>query len=295
VTGTRGNLLEISGRLAQVLELEEIQGIYQSVIQFLVQYSFQIVGALIIVGIGYLISRKLSGSVERLMLANHIDVTLSRFVANSLYAILLTLVVLIALGKLGVSITPLIAAVGAVSLGAGLALQGMLANYAAGFTIIITRPFVVGDTVLVQGVSGVVDKVTLPYTLLVDEDKVHIQIPNRLIVGEILHNSAAEKLVELKIGVAYQSNPQEVKEVISKALVGIEGVSEDRPALIGIDNYGDSSINFGVRFWAPTQAHFQTRYAANLAIFEALAQAGISIPFPQREVRYLGKENEVVT
>lgn len=269
-------------------ELEELQGVYQSIIQFLVEYSFQILGALIIVGVGYLISRKLSGAVERLMLAQKIDVTLSRFVSNSLYAILLTLVVLIALGKLGISITPLIAAVGAVSLGAGLALQGMLANYAAGFTIILTRPFVVGDTINVQGVTGVVDKVTLPYTLLVDEDEVQIQVPNRHIVGEILHNSATEKLVELEVGVAYDSDPHQVIEVISKALTGMTGVSEKRQPLIGIDSYGDSSINFGVRFWAPTESHFQTRYAANLSIFDALKTAGISIPFPQREVRLLG-------
>lgn len=271
-------------------DLDQLQGVTESVIQFMVEYSFQIVGALIMVAIGYMVSRKLSGAVERLMLAQKIDVTLSRFVSNSLYAILLTLVVLIALSQLGVSITPLIAAVGAVSLGAGLALQGMLANYAAGFTIILTRPFVVGDTIHVQGVTGVVDKVTLPYTLLTDEDEIKIQIPNRHIIGEILHNSAAEKLVELEIGVAYDSDPHQVIKVISHALTTIEGISDKRQALIGIDNYGDSSINFGVRFWAPTESHYQTRYAANLAIFDALGTANISIPFPQREVRILNQQ-----
>lgn len=271
-------------------ELEELQGITQSIVQFMVEYSFQILGALIMVAVGYLVSRKLSGAVERLMLAQKIDVTLSRFVSNSLYAILLTLVILIALSQLGISITPLIAAVGAVSLGAGLALQGMLANYAAGFTIILTRPFVVGDTINVQGVTGVVDKVTLPYTLLVDEDEVQIQIPNRHIVGEVLHNSETERLVELEVGVTYGSDPHKVIEVISKALAGIEGVSEKRQPLIGIDNYGDSSVNFGVRFWAPTESHFQSRYAANLAIFDALKATDITIPFPQREVRILNPQ-----
>lgn len=271
-------------------ELEELQGLTESIIQFLVEYSFQILGALIMVAVGYMVSRKLSGAVERLMLAQKIDVTLSRFVSNSLYAILLTLVILIALSQLGISITPLIAAVGAVSLGAGLALQGMLANYAAGFTIILTRPFVVGDTINVQGVTGVVDKVTLPYTLLFDEDEVQIQIPNRHIVGEVLHNSETERLVELEVSVAYDSDPHQVIKLITDTLSGIDGIGEKRQPLIGIDNYGDSSINFGVRFWAPTESHFQSRYAANLAIFDALKAANITIPFPQREVRILNQQ-----
>ncbi len=152
---------------------------------------------------------------------------------------------------MGISVTPLIAAVGAVGLGAGLAIQGMLANYAAGFTIIITRPFVVGDTIRVRGVAGVVDQVMLPYTILIDEDNVHIQIPNKLIVGEILHNSAENMLIELEIGVAYSSKVDEVIDVIRKAVETVDGVSEEKSPAIGVDNFGDSSINFGIRVWAP--------------------------------------------
>jgi small conductance mechanosensitive channel len=221
------------------------------------------------------------------MVGRKIDVTLSRFVANSLHMIVLVLIGIVALGQLGISITPLIAAVGALSLGAGLALQGMLANYAAGFTIILTRPFVVGDTIRVQGVTGIVDKVVLPYTILVDEDDVRIQLPNRLVVGEILHNSRANKLVELSVGVAYQSDPHQVIEIIRTALNRIEGVSKEREALIGIEGFGESSIDFGVRFWAPTEKYFQTQYAANLSIHDELKAQGIQIPFPQREIKIL--------
>ena len=174
-----------------------------------------------------------------------------------------------------------------VGLGAGLAIQGMLANYAAGFTIIITRPFVVGDTIRVRGVAGVVDQVMLPYTILIDEDNVHIQIPNKLIVGEILHNSAENMLIELEIGVAYSSKVGEVIDVIRKAVETVDGVSEEKSPAIGVDNFGDSSINFGIRVWAPAVRHFEVRYALNQAIFNALQQHDIEIPFPQREVRML--------
>ncbi len=271
-------------------DLEKLQTLYDMVIQFMVSYSFQILGALIILAVGSWIASKVGKFVENMMSSRNIDITLSRFTGGTCKVIIMGLVLVVALGNLGISVTPFIAAIGALGLGAGLAIQGMLANYAAGFTIIITRPFVVGDTISVQGVTGLVDEVQLPYTILLDEDNVRIQIPNRLIIGEVLHNSAGEKLIELQIGVAYKSNTDDVIALIEKALESIDGISDERTPIVGIDNFGDSSINFGVRFWAPTDRHFHIRYAANKAIHDAILDAGIEIPFPQREVRMLGSE-----
>lgn len=268
-------------------DLKQAQVLYDTLVEFAVTYSFQIVGALFIFLIGWWLASKIGAAVETLMVKRDIDITLSRFTGGASKLVILGIVIIIALGNVGISVTPLIAAVGAVGLGAGLAIQGMLANYAAGFTIIITRPFVVGDTIRVQGVSGVVDKVMLPYTILVDEDNVSIQIPNKLIVGEILHNSAEQMLIELEVGVAYSSNVEHVIDIIGEAVRTIEGLSQEKAPAIGIANFGDSSINFGVRVWAPTTRHFETRYALNQAIFNALQEANIEIPFPQREVRML--------
>lgn len=268
-------------------QLEQAQVLYDTLIEFAVTYSFQIVGALFIFLIGWWLSTKIGTAVENLMINRDIDITLSRFTGGAVKIVILAVVTIIALGNVGISVTPLIAAVGAIGLGAGLAIQGMLANYAAGFTIIITRPFVLGDTIRVQGVSGVVDKVMLPYTILIDEDNVHIQIPNKLIVGEILQNSAEQMLIELEIGVAYSSDVDNVASIIKQAVQSVEGISDEKAPAIGIDNFGDSSINFGVRVWAPTTKHFETRYALNQAIFSALQKENVEIPFPQREVRML--------
>ena len=268
-------------------ELKQAQVLYDTLVEFAVTYSFQIFGAIVIFLVGWWLASKIGGAVERLMVKRDIDITLSRFTGGASKLVILGVVIIIALGNVGISVTPLIAAVGAVGLGAGLAIQGMLANYAAGFTIIITRPFVVGDTIRVQGVAGVVDQVMLPYTILIDEDDVHIQIPNKLIVGEILQNSAEQMLIELEIGVAYSSDVEQVTQIITEAVASVEGVSKEKSPAIGIDNFGDSSINFGVRVWAPTTRHFETRYALNQAIFSALQNAHVEIPFPQREVRML--------
>ncbi|MFT6269973.1 MAG: small conductance mechanosensitive channel [Alphaproteobacteria bacterium] len=269
------------------VDLAQIQKLTDTATEFLVNYSFQIVGAIFLFIIGAWIAGKIGKKVERIMRGRKIDITLSAFTGSLIKIIIMVMVVVIVLGNLGVSVTPLLAAMGALGLGFGLAIQGMLSNYAAGFTIIITRPFVVGDTIQVRGVSGLVDEVQLGYTILINEDSVRIQIPNRLVVGEILHNSNNNSLVELAIGVAYDSDTQQVIDLIRTALTNIEDLKSGSDPIVGIDNFGDSSINFGVRFWAPTAKLFELRYAANKLIHDAIIQAGVVIPFPQREITML--------
>lgn len=271
-------------------EIEQLQTISDAIVQYLLDNGLQIIMTIIILIVGYLIAKKLGKAIEGLMIAKKIDVTLSRFVGNSAHLVVLAMVLMMVAGRLGISVTPLIAMIGALGLGAGLALQGMLANYAAGFTIIITRPFVVGDTLSVQGQTGLVESVHLAYTILVDEDDVRIQIPNRLVVGEIMHNSRDEKLIELSIGVAYKSDPHQVIDVIGETIKKVPNINPDRGPVIGIEAFGDSSINIGVRFFAPTEKHFETLYAANLAIYDALKVAQIEIPFPQREIKLLNEK-----
>jgi len=268
-------------------EIQQFTAIYTQITTFLVDYSFQIIGAIIVVLVGTLVANKIRDVVLTLCRRRAIDITLSGFIANTLRLILIAMVTIIALGKLGISVTPFVAAIGALSLGAGLAVQGLVANYGAGFNIILARPFVVGDTISVKGVSGIVEEVHLAYTLLSDEDGVRISIPNKHIVGEILHNSQRDSIVEMHVGVAYQSDPRAAIKAVRDALQSVEGISTERAPQVGIESFGESSMNLGVRFWARTAVRFESQYIANLAIHDALHTAGIAIPFPQREVRLL--------
>lgn len=265
-------------------EFDQMHGIYQMVIDYLTTYSFQIIAAIIIFIIGYIVAGKIARWVGNLCEANNLDVTLSRFLANSARMLVVIMISIIALGKLGISVTPFIAAIGAASLGAGLALQGLLANYAAGFNIIITRPFVVGDTIKVQNVVGVVKEVLLAYTILIDEDAVEIMIPNKHIVGEVLHNAREDSVLELSVGIAYEHDPLAVAELLQNALQPLEGVNQNRTIQVGIDQFADSAINIGIRLWVNTEQLYQTKYLANKTIYQTLKQADISIPFPQRDV-----------
>ncbi|WP_017221567.1 mechanosensitive ion channel family protein [Moritella dasanensis] len=270
-------------------ELDQLQGVYTMITEFLVQYSFQIFGAIIIFIIGLWLAGKMQRIIAAQCIKHDVDVTLSGFISNVVRLLVIVMVAVIALGKLGISVAPFVAAVGALALGAGFALQGMLSNYAAGFTIILTRPFVVGNTVKIEGVVGVVKEITLGMTILTNEEGEQISIPNKHIVGEVLHNSFEYMLVETTIGISYSDDPEQAIATLNTALASIETVAKDRAAQIGIEAFGDSSVNLGVRFWVPTQSYYEVKYSANLKMFQALKQDGITIPFPQREVRVLSK------
>jgi small conductance mechanosensitive channel len=265
-------------------EIEQFQDVYNLIAAWVVNYSFQIVGAIIILIIGLIIARKIGVFVEGLLVRHKVDITLSRFAGAGIKFLVLAIVAIIVLGKLGISVTPFVAAVGALSLGAGLALQGMLSNYSAGVSIVVTRPFVVGDTITVQGVAGIVREVRLGCTILVNEDAVQITIPNKHIVGEIIHNSFTDSIIETTLTLSYGTDPHFAVSLIREVVCNIEGVSHKRAPQVGIQDFGNYGIVIGVRYWALTEILFQTRCKANAAIHKALHANNIVLPYPQQQV-----------
>ncbi|MDD9891159.1 MAG: mechanosensitive ion channel [Gammaproteobacteria bacterium] len=268
-------------------ELAQVTEIYNLIITYLVAYSFQILGAAVIMVVGVFIARKLASVVLSLCQRKKLDITLSRFFASFTRIAIIASTVVIILPKLGIQITPFIAAIGALGLGAGLAVQGLLSNYGAGLSIILSRPFVVGDTVHVQGVWGLVKEVNLSHTILTNEDGELITIPNKHIIGEIIHNSQADTILELSVGIGYDSDTAATIDLLEQSLGSLGVLSEDRPVQVGIDNFGDSSIDIGIRCWVPTESFHDVRYQCTLAIHDVLKERGVVIPFPQREVRML--------
>ena len=195
-------------------------------------------------------------------------------------------------GADGTTMTREDAALGALAFGSSLAIAGPLSNYGAGLTLILTRPFVIGNTITVQGVSGVVDEIRLAATLLDTEDGEQITIPNKHIVGEILVNSFENKVIETSVGISYRDDPEKAIEVLQQVLVGFEEIPLEPAPQIGIEAFADSSINIGLRYWVPTKMYFHLLYQVNLAIHKALTEAQISIPFPQRDIHIVKTEKE---
>ena len=222
-------------------ELETLQKFYNIVVEFIVTYSFQIVGAIIILIVGFKLACWLGRLVVGFCEKHDLDITLSKFLGNMVKVLVLTFVIIIAIGKFGISIAPFIAALGAIAFGSSFALQGPLSNYGAGLSIILTRPFVVGNTISVQGVSGVVDEIRLAATILSTEDEEEITIPNKHIVGEITLNSFENRIVEATVGISYGDDPQKAVDVLSETLENIAEVVKEPPPQIGLDEFGDSS------------------------------------------------------
>ena len=266
-------------------ELAQVEKYMDIIVEFAVKYGFQVIYAIIILIIGLIVARWLANMVVRVCESRNLDVTLSRFLGNVVRLTVLAFVLIVVLGKFGITMTPFIAAIGAVAFGSSLALAGLLSNYGAGLSIIITRPFVVNDTIKIQGVSGVVEEIGLAATRLATEDGEQITIPNKHIVGEILINSFENKVVETSIGISYDDDAHKAVKVIQEALKNIPEIVDEPAPQIGIEEFADSSVNIGMRYWVPTKQYFQTLYQANLAVYEALNKAEITIPFPQRDIR----------
>ncbi len=288
------NMLNRIQKPEEIIMTEKVaalQTIINKVIEFLVAYSFRIVGAIIILILGIWIAKSISKIINSLLTKKKIDTTLSSFVANCVKLLVIVFAVIIALGKFGITIAPFIAAIGAGAFGLTYAIQGPLSNYGAGIAIIIGRPFKIGDAIKVRGVTGIVEDIKLGSTVLKDEDGVIITIPNKHIVGEILYNSDKFKIVEDSIGISYDSSPEKAIEIIKNVLYSNKKVTDHPAPQIGISEFGDSSINIEYRYWVPTMDYFSVKYNVNLEIFNKFKENNITIPFPQMEVKIKEKEN----
>jgi len=266
-------------------ELAQAEAIYQKFTDFLIDSAPQILGVMIILIVGYVAANSVSKALVKFFIKKEIDVTLSQLLGSITYFSILFCFVVIALGKFNISITPFVAALGAFTLGAGLAIQGIVSNYGAGFSIIFTRPFVVGNTLTVQHVSGVVVEIRLAYTLLENEDGERIMIPNKEIVGQILENSFENKLVETIVTIEACADPAKTVELLSAALKELDCIAQAPASQFGIDEFSPLGIKLGVRCWVPTKAYFESKYRINRVIFDTLRDNEIKLSVPRQEIK----------
>ena len=268
-------------------QLDLIERVYGLVINFVVEYSFQLLGAVIIMAVGFVVARSAASFLERLQERRNVDVTLRQFIASTTRLFILVMFAVVALSELGISITPLIAAIGGLAVGVSLAIQGPVSNYGAGLVVILTRMYRVGDTVSLRGHSGQVEDISLALTRLRAEDGEEVIIPNKHVVGEIYRNSGSHRIVEGRIGVSYDSDLERATQLISDTLSQREHVVLNPAPEVGIAAFGDSAVEIEYRYWVNTGQYFRASYDANLAIFQNLKTNGVDMPYPRRDVRLL--------
>jgi len=268
-------------------ELQQLDAFKNKLIAWLAESGVALLVAILIIALGIWLSKSLAKFILKLCDKRSIDITLARFFAGFAKVIIIAFATIMALSKLNIEITPFIALLGASAFGLSLAVQGPVSNYGAGIVLIITRPFKVGDTLTINGLTGQIDCVNLGNTQLLNEDEERITIPNRNVLGEIFTNSYDYSIVEAVVGIDYGADPEVAIECIAAAIQTVEGVASERIPDVGIEDFGDSSINIGYRVWIPTNRYHRTRYAVNMAVFRALEAAKINIPFPQRDVHLI--------
>jgi len=196
----------------------------------------------------------------------------------------------IAGGTAGVDVTAMVASIGVAGVGIGLAMQGVLSNIVAGLTIIFTKPFRVGEYIELLEVHGQVASIEIFSTTLHHPDRSRVVIPNRKIVGEILHNYGTIRQLDLSAGVSYETELNEAMTIVRDILAKNPRVLKDPVPAVGVAELADSSVNIAVKPWVQVMDYGAACAEINLAILEQFRTKGINMPFPQREVRLLNAE-----
>jgi small conductance mechanosensitive channel len=257
-----------------------------------VEFGINFIAALAIFYIGRFIARLLTKGLRRLMQRQKADPILESFVTNLVYWALMAFVIIAAITKLGVQTASLIALVGAAGLAVGLAMQGSLANFAAGVLIVLFRPYRVGDWVEAAGISGAVEQVQILTTLLKTADNKQIIVPNGQIMNSIITNYSTNttRRVDLVIGVSYDDDIDKVRSTIQSLVDADERILTDPPCQIVVGKLADSSVNFFVRPWTATGDYWPVTFDLTEAIKKRFDEDGIRIPYPQQDVHIIGHE-----
>ncbi|MBL0714842.1 MAG: mechanosensitive ion channel [Desulfosarcina sp.] len=254
--------------------------------ELLAFYGVKILTAVVILIIGRWIARAFGRLIRRLMEKREVDSTLTGFVGNLTYYALFTFVVLAALSQLGIQTTSFIAVIGAAGLAIGLALQGSLANFAAGFMLIFFRPFRVGDYIEGAGVAGSVENIQIFTTQLKTPDNKVIIIPNALLTSDNIVNWSATgtRRIDMVFGIGYGDDIDKAKAIISEVIAADDRILKNPAPQIAVSELADSSVNFVVRPWVNTGDYWNVNFDLTEAIKKRFDAVGVSIPFPQSDV-----------
>ena len=249
-------------------------------------YGFKVIAAVLILIIGRWIAKVIRRVTGKVLARRNVDPMITSFLENLVYIGLLVFIIIAALAQLGIQTTAFIAVIGAAGLAIGLALQGSLSNFAAGFLILTFRPFKAGDYVEAGGVAGSIDKIQVFTTQLTTPDNKTVIVPNSRIMADTITNYSTldKRRVDMAFGVSYGDNIDTVRSVIKDVLDRDGRILDDPAPMIVVSSLGDSSVNFTVRAWVKTPDYWGVFFDTIETVKKRFDEEGISIPFPQQDV-----------
>ncbi|WP_319404532.1 mechanosensitive ion channel domain-containing protein [uncultured Desulfosarcina sp.] len=263
-----------------------MEAMLDKIYQLLTVYGLKVLAALAIFIIGRWVARGVRKLVERIMTKGKVDHTLITFTSNMAYIGLLVFIVIAALGQLGIQTTSFIAILGAAGLAVGLALQGSLSNFAAGFLLIIFRPFKVGDLIEAAGVFGVVEAIQIFTTQLKTADNKTVIVPNAKLTDDNIVNWTVKgtRRVDMVFGIGYDDDIDKARSLMADIIAEDSRILKTPEPQISVSELADSSVNFVVRPWVKVEDYWGVHFDLTEKIKKAFDANGVSIPFPQRDV-----------
>jgi small conductance mechanosensitive channel len=278
---------------------QQIQDILQMVYGVLATYGINVVGAFLIIIVGFMVAgwarRTLERTLERtLSRSGKMDATLVRFFGSLIRYAIMGFVIIAALQRFGVEATSLVAVFGAAGLAIGLALQGTLSNVAAGVMLLMFRPFKIGDFVDIGGQAGTVKEVGLFTTELATGDNVKIIMPNGQIWGSAIKNFSANptRRVDLVMSIDYSDNIDTAMATLNRVIGEESRALTDPESTVAVAELGASSVDILVRVWVNAADYWGVRWDLTKKMKEQLEADGISIPFPQQVVHHMNQAAE---
>ena len=268
--------------------LQTLEHAQNTAIDLAIQFGPKVVVALLIMAAGFYAGRWAGRMIEPLLVKLELDETLRQLLIRMLRILVLGLFAIMALQNMGVQLLPLLAGLGVAGAGIALAMQGVLGNLAAGLTIIFTRPFKVGEYISIVDVEGTVEEIKLFNTVLSHPDRSRVAIPNRKIVGEILHNFGTLRQLDVVVGVAYDTDIKQALAAIHTLLAAHPKILNDPEPMIRVLTLADCRVQIAIRPWTSVADFHTASGDITQSVLETFRERGISMPLPQREVRLLG-------
>ncbi len=248
--------------------------------------AIKVIIAIVILLIAFAIINKVCKVIYNRLEKKHADATLSKVGTSTARIALKLLVVVCLVGFVGIETASISALIAALGVGFSMALQGTLSNFAGGVIIIVMRPFKLGDYIVTNGQEGTVEDIKLFYTTLVTPDNREISVPNGTLANNVIVNNSAKdtRRVDLVVQVAYGSDVDAVKQIISQVCLENQLVFKNPAPFIELAEMNESSLDFTVRSWCNSGDYWTVKFALIDNVKKALDANGIEIPFKQIDV-----------
>jgi small conductance mechanosensitive channel len=259
------------------------------VIFYLVDHGMQILTAIALMGIGVFIARWIGNILHRWLKSKAYDEPVSNLIVKVVKLLIIAFIGIMSLGQMGVQITPLIAGIGVAGVGVSLAMQGILGNLVAGLTIIFSKPFTIGEYIELLGVYGQVTDIALFSTTLQHTDNSRVIVPNRKIVGEILHNYGNIRQLDLTAAISYRADVTLALSIVTEILQQNPRVLTEPAPVVGIAALKESSIALAIRPWVKVDDFVPAQAAIYQAVIESFRERTIEIAVPRRDIHILNR------